>query len=747
MSAKEKILKELQSGPKKYKKLMAKFKAGKKFFSAMEELYREGKIEERNGYIHLVTKDKKTAAKDPSLLEGTVVKLTETFGFVRVPRLERDVFVSGRYMMGAVPGDEVLLKKIPSQRRDFEGEVVEITKEKENIAAVVTGVGRRISLQLKDCPYVNPKALNKAPVTEDDIVIVNLKNRGTNHSRLAAEIIQVIGKVSSSEKAVRVLLAEKNLQPQFPKRVIANANKTIAKINIEEEIAKRKDLRDLPIFTIDSASTKDIDDAVCIEKTESGFKLGVHIADVSFYVRSGSETDSEAFKRGTSVYFGNSVIPMLPKEYSNDVCSLNENSDRLAFSCLMNLDNLGNVTEYRFEKTVIRSRVKGVYSEINSILAGDETERLKEKYARVYSQIPVAKRLFDLLRAKRVQRGSMDIESDEAYIIFDKTGKAVDIAKRERGLSEMIIEEFMLLANGCSANLAKKMKLPFIYRVHQRPDSEKLETLKENLGRLGLSLQYGKDKSLQQAMSDLLDETRGTNLETTVHKMILRSQSKAKYSPEPMGHFGIVLEDYAHFTSPIRRYADLAVHRILSDFVEGKKYEAITKRYNKFARSRSVQASATELSAMRTERDATDIYKAEIMSAHIGEEFSGIISGVANYGIYVMLENTVEGMVHISLLDMAEPNLAEGYSLSCSVTGAEYKIGDSVRVRVIGTDILNGNIDFAPADVKIHRQSEKRNIKIDENKSAGKSRRKPETRPKTIKGKEKREKLKHKRKR
>lgn len=739
MPIKEKILKEIQEGPKKYKKLQAKFKGSKKFFAAMEELYAEGKIEERNGYIHLVVKDKKKKNTGPSLMAGTVVKLTENFGFVRVEELAKDVFVSGKYMMGAVPGDQVLLKKVRSARRDMEEEIVEITKEKTNVVAVVTRVGRDITLQLKDCPYVSLRSVNKAPVVEDDIVLIDLIGRGTSHSRLSARITQVIGSVSSSEKAVQVLLAEKNLNTEFPRRVINEAERVISSTDLEAEIARRTDLRHMPVFTIDSASTKDIDDAICVEKTDSGYRVAVHIADVSFYVRGGSDTDNEAFNRGTSVYFGNSVIPMLPTAYSNDVCSLNENSTRLAFSCIMQLDKAANVKDYRFEKTVIRSRVKGVYSEINTILAGGETDRLKEKYARVYDQIFTAKEIFDRLRAKRVQRGSMDIESDEAYIIFDEKGKAVDISKRERGISEMIIEEFMLLANSCSANLAKKMGLPFVYRTHTQPEAEKMVILKENLGRLGLSLNNGPDKSLQQAMSDLLDKTRGTNLEATVHRMVLRSQSKAKYMPEPVGHFGLVLDDYAHFTSPIRRYSDLAIHRILSDFVAGRGTEAVVKRYSRFARSASKQASSTELVAMQTERDATDIYKAEIMAGRIGEEYAGTVSGVASYGIYVSLDNTVEGMIHISLLDMFNPQLTEGYSLYCPVSGVEYRIGDRVAVKVIGTDILNGNIDFAPADLQLEKPARKPQPKKDKKSVAD--------RPKKDSSKEKRTKLKHKRRR
>ena len=701
MPIKEKILKDLQAGPVKYKKLQSRYKASKKFFQAMEELYNAGKITERNGYIHLVQPKEKKKSQDPSLMAGTVVKLTENFGFVRVPELEKDVFVSGKFMMGALPGDEVLIKRVRSSSRDLEGEIKEITKEKTNLVGVVTNVGRQISVQLKECQYVVMKAENKAPVVVDDIVLIDATNRGTSHSRLGCRITQVIGTVSSSQKAVQVLLAEKNVQTQFPQAVISEARKVIASTDLETEYAKRTDLRHLPVFTIDSASTKDIDDAISIEKTEKGYKLGVHIADVSFYVRGSSEVDKNAFDRGTSIYFGDSVIPMLPKEYSNDVCSLNENSDRLAFSCLIWLDNSGNITSYKFEKTVIHSRVKGVYSEINDILAGNVSDEMKQKYDVVWPQLFLMKDLFDLLRSKRVARGSMDIESDEAYIIFDEKGKAVGIKKRTRGLSEMIIEEFMLCANNCAANLGKKHNLPFVYRVHTAPDAEKLYTLKENLGRLGLSLSQDKDKTLQQAMSELLDKTRGTNLQNVVHKQVLRSQSKAKYSPDPLGHFGIVLDDYAHFTSPIRRYADLAIHRVLSEYVSGANMKKMSKRFGKFAPNRAQQASNTEIVAMNVERDATDIYKAEIMADHIGEVFTGTVSGVMSYGIYVVLDNTVEGLVHISLLDMYNPVLQEGYSLSCAITGENFRIGDTVSVKVIGTDILNGNVDFAMADTEI----------------------------------------------
>ena len=270
----------------------------------------------------------------------------------------------------------------------------------------------------------------------------------------------------------------------------------------------------------------------------------------------------------------------------------------------------------------------------------------------------------------------------------------MDIKKRERGESEKMIEEFMLLANGCSANLAKKMDLPFVYRVHQEPDAEKLFTFKENLRKFGLKLEIKQGETMQMGFSRLLDKSRGTKLQKFVHEGALRAQSKAKYFEEPQGHFGLSLDDYAHFTSPIRRYPDLAIHRILTDVVNGVPKDKIKKKYEKFAKAAAKQSSDTELAAMQIERDATDIYIAEYMSAHIGEEFEGTVSSVTNFGVYVELSNTAEGLVHVSLIDMVNPILQEGFCLYCPVTGKKYTIGDNVKIKVIGVDIMKGNIDF-----------------------------------------------------
>ena len=716
MPIKDKIIKELESGPKKFKTLKTKFKGSKKFFAAMEDLYQKGIIDEINGMVVLTKPKEEKPQRPKNVFEGTVVKLTENYGFVRVEEFDKDVFVAGKFMMGTVVGDVVELQKIPSKRHQYEGEIISIISEKKNLVATVEKYHGEVLAVLRDCPVLSlPIENRRRNLQEGDIIVVDIYGRGRSHRALTAKIREYIGQVSSSHKAVELLLMEKNIVPDFEDKVLTEVNEVVNRIDMATEYKFREDLTGECIFTIDSASTKDIDDAISISKTDDGYRLGVHIADVSHFVKPASFVNQAAFNRGTSIYFGDSVIPMLPKALSNNACSLNPDEERLAFTCDMQLDENGTVKSYRFYKSVIRSRVKGVYSEINDIYFEDAvkphlaqkysldapaqphnavTAQIREKYSEVYDSIMTAMELYKKLNKKRADRGAMDIESEEAYIVFDEFGHVTDIKKRERGESEKMIEEFMLLANGCSANLAKKMDLPFVYRVHEEPDGEKLFTFKDNLRRFGLKLEMKQGETLQKAFSRLLDKTRGTNLQRFVHTGALRAQSKAKYFEQPLGHFGLSLDDYAHFTSPIRRYPDLAIHRILTDVVNGVPKDKIKKKYEKFAQSASKQSSDTELVAMQIERDATDIYIAEYMEDHIGEEFTGTVSSVTNFGVYVELPNTAEGLVHISLIDMVNPILQEGFRLYCPVTGRRYTIGDEVQIKVIGTDILKGNIDF-----------------------------------------------------
>ena len=716
MPIKDRILKELESGPKKFKTLKAKFKGSKKFYAAMEDLYQKGIIDEVNGMV-VLTKPKEEKLKRPKdVFEGTVVKLTENYGFVRVDEWEKDVFVAGKFMMGTVVGDKVEIKKIPSRRHQYEGEIVSIIEEKTNLVAIAEKQHGSVFAVLRDCPVLAlPVENRRRDLQQGDVIIVDIYGRGRSHRALTAKIRENLGRVSDSSKAVELLLMEKQIVAEFEDKVISEVNEVVNRIDMATEYKFRENLTDECVFTIDSASTKDIDDAISVSKTENGYKLSVHIADVSHFVKPASFVNQAAYNRGTSIYFGDSVIPMLPKALSNEACSLNPNEERLAFTCAMELDNEGTVKNYRFYKSVIKSRVKGVYSEINGIYFEDSvkpeitakysldklaeekscvTQEIRDKYSEVYDSLMVARELYYKLNKKRVQRGAMDIESDEAYIIFDSKNRAVDIKKRERGESEKMIEEFMLLANGCSANLAKKMGIPFVYRVHEEPDAEKLFNFKENLKKFGLRLEVKQGETMQIGFSRLLDKTRGTKLQKFVHEGALRAQSKAKYLEEPQGHFGLSLDDYAHFTSPIRRYPDLAIHRILTDVVNGVPKDKIKKKYEKFAKSAAKQSSDTEINAMQIERDATDIYVAEYMSGHIGEEFAGTVSSVTSFGVYVELENTAEGLVHVSLIDMVNPILQEGFRLYCPVTGKKYTIGDIVKVKVTGCDIMKGNIDF-----------------------------------------------------
>ncbi len=683
----------------------------------MEELYQQGIIDEVNGLIILLKgkkEEKKQRPKD--VFEGTVVKLTENYGFVRVEEFDKDVFVAGKFMMGTVVGDRVELRKIPSKRHQYEGEITEILEEKTNLVATVEKEHGNLYAVLRDCPVLYlPIENRRRDLKRGDVIVVDIYGRGRSHRALTAKIIENLGQVDCSTKAIELLLMEKQITADFEDKVLTEVNQVVNRIDMATEYKFREDLTGECIFTIDSASTKDIDDAISISRTADGYALSVHIADVSHFVKPASFVNQAAYTRGTSIYFGDSVIPMLPKALSNGACSLNEGEERLAFTCAMQLDKDGTVKSYRFFKSVIKSRLKGVYSEINDIIFEDIVKpkikakysleapadeqpkvsaQIREKYSEVYDSIMVAMELYSKLNKKRVQRGAMDIESDEAYIVFDEYKHVADIKKRERGESEKMIEEFMLLANGCSANLARKMDLPFVYRVHEEPEAEKMFTFKENLRRFGLKLEKKQGDSLQMAFSRLLDNTRGTKLQRFVHSGVLRAQSKAKYLEIPQGHFGLSLEDYAHFTSPIRRYPDLAVHRILTDVVNGVPKDKIKKKYEKFAKSAAKQSSDTELNAMQIERDATDIYIAEYMSDHTGEEFTGTVSSVMSFGVYVELDNTAEGLVHVSLTDMVNPILQEGFCLYCPVTGKKYTIGDTVKVKVIGTDILKGNIDF-----------------------------------------------------
>ena len=455
----------------------------------------------------------------------------------------------------------------------------------------------------------------------------------------------------------------------------------------------REDLRHLPIFTIDSSESKDLDDAISVEKTEKGWLLGVHIADVSHYVRGNSALDKEAMRRGTSVYYADKVVPMLPKELSNGICSLNPDEDRLTLSAFMELGEDGEMISYRFCKTVIRSRVKGVYSEINKILDGSADDGIKAKYVCVEKEIPLINQLADILIERKKQRHAPELETIESKLVINENGVCCDVVPRERGKSERIIEEFMLCANEAAAKLAREKKVPFVYRIHEAPPEEKTASLCEMLTKLNVEYPHFKEFKPAHAAA-ILENSRGTDKYEAVNMMVLRSMAKAKYSEEPLGHFGLVLEDYAHFTSPIRRYSDLAIHRIITDILAGYDEKWLSKRYSGFAVNAAEAATSAEIRAVSAERDCEDCYKAEYMKQHIGESFTAKISSVAEFGFYAQLPNSVEGLVHIRTLPEGEYDYSEPVALTEKFSGVSYELGDTVQVLCAAVNVSEGTVDF-----------------------------------------------------
>ena len=556
-----------------------------------------------------------------------------------------------------------------------------------------------------DCPAISMQMMRdcEGGAKDGDKVAVEILQRGNRQEDHRVGVAMRFGSSDEAKRCAKALLYAQDIRSRFPDKVREEAKKLENAEVSEKDTEGRMDLRALPIFTIDSAETKDIDDAISLTKTpEGGFELGVHIADVSNYVKPGSELDNEAFNRATSVYYADQVVPMLPKQLSNGICSLNEGVLRLAFSCLMHLDKDGNLIDYRFVKSVIRSRVKGVYSEINALLAGSADDELKGKYHEVLSQLPAMKELYGHRARLRKGRGCMDIESGEVKLILDEDGHCIDVKKRTSGESEAMIEEFMLLANQCAAHFARVKQIPFVYRVHEEPNAEKLERLHTLLQACGINDHFAKDVPTPKELSAILEGVRGGPYEQIINTGMLRCMSKAVYEEKPKGHYGLVLKDYAHFTSPIRRYPDLAIHRIMTAQLKGMDKDTMVLRYSDFAEKASKQSSEREIIAMQIERKAEDCYKAEYARRHLGECYEGRISGVTQRGLFIELENGVEGFVPASSLTPSGTMLTEGIRLSDPVSGKNWSLGDTMMITIVRADVNLGKIDFevAPASTK-----------------------------------------------
>ena len=703
MSMRDKIEHAIQNQPCTVKELKQKFGgergADRKVMEALDELVREAVVCQRQGVFFTV----RSGRADKALL-CKVVKLGKNFAFVMLEDGTSDIFIPGRFTKGAMPGDDVLVEKFehPRVEGSDEGAILAILTEKNDLVGTVRRVEGRLRFVPDDCPAITmPLARDcEGGAKDGDKVAVEILNRGNRQEDHRVGVAMRFGSSDEAKRGAKALLYAKDIRTRFPDKVRDEAKKFEGAEVSEKDCEGRMDLRALPIFTIDSAETKDIDDAISLTRTsDGGFELGVHIADVSNYVKPGTELDNEAFSRATSVYYADQVVPMLPKALSNGICSLNENELRLAFSCLMRLDKEGNLTDYRFVKSIIRSRVKGVYSEINALLAGTADAEIKAKYADVIDQLPAMKELYGHRARLRKERGCMDIESGEVKLILDENGRCIDVKKRTSGESESMIEEFMLLANQCAAHFARVKQIPFVYRVHEEPNAEKLERLHALLQACGINDHFAKDVPTPKELSAILEGVRGTPYEQIINTGMLRCMSKALYEEKPKGHYGLVLKDYAHFTSPIRRYPDLAIHRIMTDLLKGTEKETMILRYTDFAERASKQSSEREVIAMQIERKAEDCYKAEYARRHLGECYEGTISGVTQRGLFIELDNGVEGFVPASSLTPSGTSLTEGVRLTDPASGKTWSLGDKMMITIVRADVNLGKIDFevAPA--------------------------------------------------
>ncbi len=635
-------------------------------------------------------------------VEATLVSLSKNFGFARPDSGGDDIFIHGSALQGALVGDKIIVGDIRKDDRGPSGRVRRIVEHKP---AQTTGT---VSITDEGIEFIPDNAIRyNLRMRERDL------NGAKNGDKVMASLEQdyrgdwayaSVKKVFGSGRTARVcadaIVEQYGIPHVFPQEVLDEAERVGNEPISDEEYAKRLDLRGEPIFTIDSKDAKDLDDAISVKRTDFGYTLGVHIADVSHYVKEGSAIDEEAINRGTSVYFADRVIPMLPEVLSNGACSLNAGTDKLAFSALIELDKEGYITKYDFKKTIINSKVRGVYSEVNEILDGTASEEILNKYAPVMESLMSAKELADILKANSAARGTMELDSGESKFILDENGICIDIMPRVSGEAEQLIEQMMVTANIAAAKFSLDHKLPFLYRVHGTPDPKRVEELVTLLQLVGVPCkEIVKPNPETQDFAAILDRVRGLPCETLVSQRLLRTMEKARYSTEETGHFGLALSDYSHYTSPIRRYPDTSIHRVLSAFVEGMPAEEVRRRYAQFCETSATESSRNEIRALIAERDAEDCYMAEYMSQHIGEHFEGTVSGVTMRGVFVRLENSVEGFVSLDAFE-GEDFVYDGLITQRSPK-RELTIGTPLPIIVASAYVATGKVDFVPDKEKL----------------------------------------------
>ena len=685
---------------------------------------------EKEGVIVRTKKDKFGVPERLGLITGKLQVHQKGFGFL-LPDTEgeKDVFIPSSSMKGAMNGDRVLVQitREDLNGKKREGEVQEVLERANNKVIGVYEDSRNFGFvvpedtRLNQDIFVSKKDRNGAQ--DGDVVICEIVKWGDKRRSPEGIVKEVLGKKGDKGLDILTIIKKYGLPEEFPEKVLSYAENIEEKIE-DKEYARRKDLRNLRMVTIDGEDAKDLDDAVSIERLDNGkFRLGVHIADVTHYVREKNPLDKEALKRGTSVYLIDRVIPMLPRKLSNGICSLNPKVDRLALSCFMVIDKSGKVIQHEIEETVIKTSERMTYTDVTKILENNDEELIK-RYDYLVDDFKAMEELCIILREKRMKRGAIDFNFEESKIILNDLGKPIDIKPYDRAIANRIIEEFMLVCNETIAEHMFWTNLPFVYRIHEEPDEEKLEKFKEFVYNLGYVVRWGQEAH-PRALQDILEKVKGKKEETVVSTLLLRSMMQAKYSPECVGHFGLAAKYYCHFTSPIRRYPDLQIHRIIKEQLNGKIDEKRAGRLTNIVEIASKQSSEMERLAQEAEREVDDLKKAEYMQERIGEEFSAIISSVTSFGLFAELPNTIEGLIHITALDDDYYIYDEAHlCLIGERTKKIYRLGDEVKVKCTRVDIDNREVYFDLVEEEPKQEiipSEKLSEKIQEVKEEMKS--------------------------
>ena len=664
------------------------------FLEVIGELELELKIEKNRKNRYRIS--------EKTYYDGYYRKNQKGFGFVRIEDREDEIYIAKENSLNALNGDHVLTEILEEENKikRAEGRIVRILKHEKDTVVGTFQYNKNFGFVIPDDKnfgtdiFISKKNFGKA--RNNHKVLVKIIKYPEKNKKAEGKIIEVLGNVNEAGVDMLSIIKEHNLPAKFPELVVEEAKKFGDKID-EKDIRNRRDFRNKNIFTIDGEDAKDLDDAVRVEKLENdNYRLEVHIADVSYYVKENSLLDNEAILRGTSIYMLGRVIPMLPRELSNGICSLNQGEDRFTLSCIMEIDQKGNVISSDICKSVICVTKRMNYTDVQKILDGKD-ESILEKYEPYIDEFKIMEELANILKKRRIENGYLNLDIPETKIELDIDGKAIGVGKYETSFANEIIEQFMLTANETVAEKFYWLQAPFIYRVHEEPDLEKVKELNKFLYNYGLKIKASKDNIYPKEFAKVLEQIKGKEEERVISTLILRTLKLAKYEPENKGHFGIASKYYCHFTSPIRRYPDLFIHRVISKYLENnyviddEEYEILEEQ----AKDRSIKSSEREKVATEVEREADKMKMAEYMESKVGEEYDAIISSITSFGVFAELENTVEGLIRFEALgDEYFIYDEERKILIGEVTNKTYKIGDKIRIRVLRASKELREIDF-----------------------------------------------------